>query len=127
MLKEIKKKYNEFHDAIVIELFYGCNDGKYTINRNLSVIIKCQNELNNVTETITLLFEDVLLFQFKEIDQSSFIIYRTLIKEEDGCILFDFFPNVSHDSTLVENSNSDFKIKCRKADYEILNEELLKF
>lgn len=121
MLKEIRIKYDKFHDAIVNEICYKCSQENYTADRNLFITINCYNiQDNNNFEKIRLYFYDIIYFKFKEIDQSSFVINAALLEEKDGIVIFDFFAEFNEDWTLKENLDSDFIIKCRKIKYEIL-------
>ncbi|SDD42859.1 hypothetical protein [Niabella drilacis] len=115
MLAEIINKYEKFSDALIIGIEYHPNDA----TRTLEVVIRCMNNMNgHQFETIKLIFTDVKLVQFFEVEnQSSTLINAALIADNNGIITFDFFPLIYAGSELFENENSDFKIKCKNVSY----------
>ena len=90
-------------------------------NGRVEVYIRVMNALNDyISEEVKLTFIDILKIRFVEEEKtSSLIINSALIKEEEGVIIMDFFPDI-YSWGLKENPESDFYIKCRKVEYEVL-------
>jgi hypothetical protein len=118
MIKDIKEKYERFSDALILEIRYE----NLSDNRVVEVNMNCMNSKNDYEwETIKLIFNDILLFRFVENEKtSSTSIFAALLKEEDGIMVFDFFPLIYEELELKENENSDFIIKCRDVKYKVL-------
>lgn len=118
MLNEIINKYENFSDALILELLYRAIDN----SRTIEVVINCMNALNDYKyEKIKLTFKDIVSIRFNENDnQSSTVINSVLISNDNGIIIFDFFPLIYGGANLKENENSDLKIKCRKISYKII-------
>lgn len=113
MLNEIVDKYENFSDALVLEIIY---NNKSLENKYIEVILRCMNKLNGYEfEIVKLSFFDIISFQFKELEnQCSNFISSALLKKENDIIIFDFFPLQYGNSDLIESIDSDFKIKCKK-------------
>jgi hypothetical protein len=79
------------------------------------------NNTSDVAETITLFFMDIISVCFNEDGkQSSTLINSALVTNNDGVVVFDFFPLVNGGGKLKEDEDSDFKIKCKKIDYNVI-------
>jgi hypothetical protein len=118
MLNEIINKYEKFSDTLILEIVYHVVGN----SRRIEVVINCMNALNNYEyEKIKLTFNDVVSMRFNENEnQSSTVINSALLSENNGIIVFDFFPLIYGESSLKENENSDLKIKCREVSYIVL-------
>lgn len=119
MIKEIINKYGEFSDSWISEI-------KYTKNHNIQgkiieMILTCANKENDLKyEVINLIFKDIIDFKFLEINKAdNFAIGDVLIKIEENIITFDFSP-IDYFDYLEENPESNFKIKCKKTEYNFI-------
>lgn len=118
MLDEIIKKYENFSDGKISNINYH-HDNNIT---SVEIILSCMNSLNEYKyEKIKIVFVDVRLVQFYEIENyTSIIINHALITYNNGIILFDFFPLIYKNNEFRENENSNFKIKCKEIVYNNL-------
>lgn len=121
MIKEIIDKYGEFSDSWISDIKYSKNFDNNCSEKVIEVTINCANKTNsNEYEQIKIIFSDVLEFKFFEGDKAdNFTTGDVLVKEKDNIMLFDFFP-IDHFDYLEENSESNFKIKCRKVNYKFI-------
>ncbi|UII32465.1 hypothetical protein LVD17_01250 [Fulvivirga ulvae] len=105
MLDEIKRKYGEFSDSLILKFTYEAKES----SQNLEVIIHCMNELNNYEfETVKLSFVNVISFRFIENERtSSVLVNSAFLERKNGVITFDFSPSIYSSSDLRENKNSD--------------------
>lgn len=118
MIEEVSKRYESFHDAVI---------SKYSYERSLEdmgrveIYIRVMNALDDyIFEEVKLTFIDIFKIRFVEEEKmSSLIINSALLKEEGGIVTMDFFPDI-YSWGLKENPDSDFYIKCRKIEYEVL-------
>lgn len=117
MFDEIVRKYEAFNDARILSFNYN-NDG---VSVTVEVVIRCMNKKNNYAfEDIKLTTKGVLLFRFIESTQiCSTVINRALLKEEEGVVTIDFYPEILSKDDLRENMNSDFIIKSKTIEYRV--------
>lgn len=120
MIHEIIKQYQYFSDGVIRNITYS-----YPIENkiNATVQILCSNTQNNYEwELVKIIFYDILFFKFiAHGDSIGSVIDMALIKIENEFIVFDFFGlfNANYQS-LEENPESEFVIKCKKIEYEVL-------
>jgi hypothetical protein len=115
MFSEIVNKYEKFSDGLISKISY-----KASLNsKKVEVIINSMNKLNNYQfETIKLIFTEIVFIQFREKEnQSSTLINSAFLANNNGIMVFDFFPLIYENDNLRENDNSDFKIKCKEVKY----------
>lgn len=124
MLKEILDKYGEFSDSWINEIIYFKKNNQKKTIKNIEILMTCANKQNDyIYEVIKLKFIDVFEFKFNEINNGdNFATSDVLVKKEGETILFDFLP-IDHFDYLEENPQSDFKIKCRRIEYDFIKFE----
>jgi hypothetical protein len=115
MFDEIVAKYENFSDALVVEVSYRAGE----CSKNVEIIIDCMNSQNEYKfEKIKLILIDVVSMSFIEREnQSSTVVFSALLLKNEQMLTFDFFPFIYGEGRLEENENSDFKVKCRDAIY----------
>jgi hypothetical protein len=118
MLQDIILRYESFGDALISKISYERNIGD---NGKVEVTLNTMNALNDYEfEYVKLVFIDIVEIRFVEaMNTSSLVLNTALIFEESDIITFDFFPLI-YATDYKEDPNSDFKIKCRKVEYDFL-------
>jgi hypothetical protein len=121
MFEEIKRKYLDFHDAKVSEIkISNCN-----FIHNIELIIDCENsqkDYGSSFEKIKLFFTDIIYFNINYEKNIDFVVFETLITNENELVIFDFDCDSIGENLLKENPNSRFIIKCKEVSYEVLLE-----
>lgn len=117
MFDEIVRKYEAFNDACILSFNYN----HHLANVTVEMVITCYNKENDYAfETIRLVFRDVSLFRFIESTQiCSTVINHALLREEDGLITIDFYPEFRNKDDIRVNENSDFIIKSKTIEYSL--------
>jgi len=118
MLDKIILDYGVLSDALISKIIFeerGGRIGKVIITMTVS------NYSNDYKyEIIQITFENVIKLRFVEIENvSNLVINAALLKELNGMITFDFFPE-NYSTGLIEDPNSDFEIKCTQVNYEVI-------
>jgi hypothetical protein len=115
MFCTIVSKYERFADSLISAVTYNSTSTTSIVE----VLMECwSNEDDYKREKIKLKFIDIQLFRFIEVGGST-VINSALLKNEDNLITVDFFP-IRFERELLEDTNSDFLIKCKKITYEVL-------
>ncbi|MDN3673027.1 hypothetical protein QWY99_08180 [Flavobacterium branchiarum] len=120
MIQEIIKKYDYFSDAQIKNVSYTYPTGQ---GANVAVQIECCNTQNDYDwELINIVFNDITFVRFIGYgDSIGSVIDMAFIKIEEDEIVFDFFGLFDADNqTLGENPESDFIIRCKKVDYQVI-------
>lgn len=115
MIEKIKQLYGDFHDALITEVNYfnGYNfDDNVLEETVLTVKISCYNLSRpyGSRELIEIQFKNVEKFIYEKTEGA---IFETMIKEEDGKIITDFF---------YENDHPYFFVVCERISYAVLKQ-----
>lgn len=118
MIEEIKRKYEDFGDAVISQVCYSRTlEDKGIIQITLAAM---NSENEYVFENIKLTLSDISTFRFVEMNNvSSLIINGAVLAENEGIITLDFFPEISASGNTI-NEASDFLIRCYQITYELL-------
>lgn len=121
MIEEIISKYETFSDALILSFTY--NNGK-GLPDTLDIVIRCMNKANDHEfEIIKLSFIDIISMRFMlEKNRCSTLIMDALIKVQDDAITIDFFPQFFSKGDIRENEESDFKVKCKRIEYSLVEQ-----
>lgn len=127
MIKEIKNKYQRFHDGIILDIIYSVTElgEKSGSKREASLYIQTHDYQTGNSEKIKLIFLDITKFKFFESEKiCSTIIFEAFIEERDNLIIFDFdCLQLDGRDKLAENRNSNFVIHCKGINYEIMDSQ----
>lgn len=122
MIDEILSTYKTFSDSTIVKVEY-CQKERDNFNAKMcNVHLKSYNWHKDIFENIVLIFNNVIFFSFREIQNvSSLNITDALLKYEDSTITLDFFPHQFPDGVLEVDMASDFLIKAQKLELKIDN------
>jgi len=119
MLEKITSEYAKFPDSLIEGICFFPISKKS--DSTIEVTLSCYNlKKENKKETIKLIFTKIELVKFNQLnDNPSLFLDEIYIDGRNDLITFDFFP-IDHFDYLEENPNSNFIIKCRKVEFEVL-------
>jgi hypothetical protein len=109
MLEKLLNQYGDFSDSVVEKIIYNIEEKETYITVNLKV----HNKYKNNIETVSLYFENIESFIFKEINTDNHVIFESVIMKQKGIYVFDFSPYSSIDYNLDDFKNSEFGIMCK--------------
>lgn len=111
MVNKIKETYRLFSDSIIHKIEY-----TKTMENTICIVnMSSYNWLTQKYDKINIILEECSYISFfEDVKNNSTVITNALLKEEDGNIIFDFFPLYYSDIHIIENPNSDFKIKAKR-------------
>ena len=127
MIEKLIKNYEDFHDALVLNVEYKTNidlsNGIYKTGViEVILIISCFNRLKeNERETIKIKLSEVEEFRYIKYDG---MIMDTFIKKENDFYIIDFDPIIDTDKNgewiNKKNLNSALSIRFKNIFYEII-------
>ncbi len=121
MIDLILSTYKTFSDSTISKIEYFQQGENNFTSKICCVYMNSYNWDKDIFENIILIFEKVILFNFKETENTSSLnVTDALLTYENSIITLDFFPHQFSNCSLQVNLHSDFLIKSEKIELKVI-------
>lgn len=127
MLQQLIDNYEDFHDALIIEVRYNSNYNYSNRQQDrpdeVEIFISCFNASRDYErDLIKIVCRNIIHFNFRKYGG---MIFQAFLKNDGGTYVLDFYPALignPNGKGLIseENLSSECIIKCKEVEYSII-------